>query len=130
MRNLTILLSDKLQKCWLCRHTFVAISPLVAIDDRVAQPGDGKWMTCKMPSQTCKTLTVIISNTSRMKTNNVLLFLHVIELLSHGHEEPRGTMVPGEKRVYALRQGRRTDTQLCRGNVFVCQMDKRERVFK
>jgi hypothetical protein len=38
MRNSTVLLSDKLQKCWLCRHTFMAISPLVAIGDRVAHP--------------------------------------------------------------------------------------------
>jgi hypothetical protein len=30
MRNLTFLLSDNLQKCWLCRHTFMANSPLVA----------------------------------------------------------------------------------------------------
>jgi hypothetical protein len=39
MQNLTILLSDKLQKCWLCRHAFMANSPLVAFGDRVAQPG-------------------------------------------------------------------------------------------
>jgi hypothetical protein len=37
MRNLTILLSDKLQMCWLCRHTSTASSPLVAIGDMVAQ---------------------------------------------------------------------------------------------
>jgi hypothetical protein len=39
MRNFTILLSDKLQKCWLFRHTFMANSPLVAIGDRVAYTG-------------------------------------------------------------------------------------------
>jgi hypothetical protein len=39
MRNLTVLLSDKLQKCWLCRHTFMANSRLVATGDRVAYPG-------------------------------------------------------------------------------------------
>jgi hypothetical protein len=39
MQNLTVLLSDKLQKCWLCRHTFMANLPLVAIGDRVAYPG-------------------------------------------------------------------------------------------
>jgi hypothetical protein len=39
MRNLTILLSDKLQKCWLCRRTFMANSSLVAIGDRVSHPG-------------------------------------------------------------------------------------------
>jgi hypothetical protein len=38
MRNLTILLSGKLQKCWMCRHTFMANSPLAAIGDRVAHP--------------------------------------------------------------------------------------------
>jgi hypothetical protein len=46
MRNLTILLSDKLQKCWLCRHTFVADSSLVAIDDRVANPEDTGKIFC------------------------------------------------------------------------------------
>jgi hypothetical protein len=30
MWNLTFLLSDKLYKCWLCCHTFMANSPLVA----------------------------------------------------------------------------------------------------
>jgi hypothetical protein len=39
MRNLTILLPDKLQKSWLCRHTFMAYSPLVAVGDRVAHRG-------------------------------------------------------------------------------------------
>jgi hypothetical protein len=39
MLNLTILLSDKLQKCWQCRHTSMANSPLVAIGDRFAHPG-------------------------------------------------------------------------------------------
>jgi hypothetical protein len=39
MRNLTVLLCDKLQKCWLCRHTFMANSPLVAIGDGVAHLG-------------------------------------------------------------------------------------------
>jgi hypothetical protein len=39
MRNLTLLLSDKLQKCWLCRHTFMANSPLVAIEDGVTHTG-------------------------------------------------------------------------------------------
>jgi hypothetical protein len=39
MRNLTILLSNKLQKCWLCSPTFVASSPLVAIGDRIGLPG-------------------------------------------------------------------------------------------
>jgi hypothetical protein len=39
MQNLTFLLSDKLQKCWLCRHTFMANLPFVAIGDRVAHPG-------------------------------------------------------------------------------------------
>jgi hypothetical protein len=34
-----IFLSDKLQKCWLGRHTFMANSPFVAIGDRVAHPG-------------------------------------------------------------------------------------------
>jgi hypothetical protein len=43
-RNLTILLSDKLQKFWLCRHTFMANSPLVAIGDRIAHPG----ITCSI----------------------------------------------------------------------------------
>jgi hypothetical protein len=38
MRNLTILLCDKFQKCWLCRHTFMANSPLVATGDRLAHP--------------------------------------------------------------------------------------------
>jgi hypothetical protein len=38
MQNLTVLLSDKLQKCWLCRHAFMARSPLLAIGDKVAQP--------------------------------------------------------------------------------------------
>jgi hypothetical protein len=38
MRNLTVHLSDKLQNCWLSRHTFMANSPLVAIGDRVAHP--------------------------------------------------------------------------------------------
>jgi hypothetical protein len=36
MQNLTVILSDKLQECWLCRHTFMASSPL---GDRVAHPG-------------------------------------------------------------------------------------------
>jgi hypothetical protein len=36
MRYLTILLSHKLQKILLCRHTIMANSPLVAIGDRVA----------------------------------------------------------------------------------------------
>jgi hypothetical protein len=39
MRNLTVLLSDKLQKCWLCHHTFMANSPPVATGDRIAHPG-------------------------------------------------------------------------------------------
>jgi hypothetical protein len=39
MRNLTILLPKKLQKRWLCRHTFMANSPLAAIGNRVAHPG-------------------------------------------------------------------------------------------
>jgi hypothetical protein len=42
MQNLTILLSGKLHKCWLCRYTFTANSPLVAIGDRVAQLGIGR----------------------------------------------------------------------------------------
>jgi hypothetical protein len=41
MRNLTILFSNKLQKCWLCRHTFMANSPIEAIGDNVAQPAGG-----------------------------------------------------------------------------------------
>jgi hypothetical protein len=40
MRNLTTLLSDILHKCWLCRYTFIANAPLVAIGDKVAHPGD------------------------------------------------------------------------------------------
>jgi hypothetical protein len=28
MQNLTIILSEKLQKCWLCHHTFMAIRHL------------------------------------------------------------------------------------------------------
>jgi hypothetical protein len=47
MRNLTILLSDKFQKCWLCRYTITANSPLVATGDRtgdrVAHPGDKEY---------------------------------------------------------------------------------------
>jgi hypothetical protein len=39
MWNVAVLLSDKLQKCWLCRHTVMANSPLVAIGDRVTHPG-------------------------------------------------------------------------------------------
>jgi hypothetical protein len=39
MLNVTIILSDKLQKCWLCRHTFMANSPLAVIGDRFAHPG-------------------------------------------------------------------------------------------
>jgi hypothetical protein len=39
MRNLTIILSDKLQKFWPCRHTFMANPPLLATDDRVSHPG-------------------------------------------------------------------------------------------
>jgi hypothetical protein len=39
MRYLTVLLSEKLQECWLCSHTFMTNSPLVAIGDRVAHPG-------------------------------------------------------------------------------------------
>jgi hypothetical protein len=38
MWNLTILLSDKLQKRWLCRHTIMANSPLVAIGDSFVHP--------------------------------------------------------------------------------------------
>jgi hypothetical protein len=38
MRNLKILVYDSWQKCWLCRHTFMANSPLVAIGDRFAHP--------------------------------------------------------------------------------------------
>jgi hypothetical protein len=33
MQNLTFLLFDKLQKYWLCRHTSMPNSPLVAIGD-------------------------------------------------------------------------------------------------
>jgi hypothetical protein len=50
MRNLTILLSDKLQKCWLCHHTFMANSPLVAIGDRVAHPGTKGFKVCHSPA--------------------------------------------------------------------------------
>jgi hypothetical protein len=39
MRNLTILLSDNLQKWWLFSHTFMANSPLLGIGDRVAHHG-------------------------------------------------------------------------------------------
>jgi hypothetical protein len=39
MRNLTFILSDKLQKYWLCHHIFMAISPLMSIGDRFAHPG-------------------------------------------------------------------------------------------
>jgi hypothetical protein len=39
MRNLTILLTDNLQKCWLFSHTFMANSPLLGIGDRVALHG-------------------------------------------------------------------------------------------
>jgi hypothetical protein len=42
--NLIILLSDKLQKCWLCRHTFMVNSPLVAIGSCVSHPCfKGTW---------------------------------------------------------------------------------------
>jgi hypothetical protein len=37
MRNLTVLLSDNLQKYWPCRHTVMARSPFLAIGDKVAQ---------------------------------------------------------------------------------------------
>jgi hypothetical protein len=39
MRDTTILLLDKLQKYWLCRHAFMTNSPLVANGARVAHPG-------------------------------------------------------------------------------------------
>jgi hypothetical protein len=45
MRNLTILLSEKLQKRWLCRHIFMANSPLVEIGDRVAHLGTNQSIT-------------------------------------------------------------------------------------
>jgi hypothetical protein len=52
MRNLIILLSDKLQKCWLCRHTFMANSPLVATRNRVAHPGVTLWTKPKKKNRT------------------------------------------------------------------------------
>jgi hypothetical protein len=39
MLNLTIILCDMLQKFWMCCHTLMVNSPLVAIGDRVAHPG-------------------------------------------------------------------------------------------
>jgi hypothetical protein len=39
MRNLTVLMSDKMQTFLLCRHNFMANSPFVATGDRVAHPG-------------------------------------------------------------------------------------------
>jgi hypothetical protein len=44
MRNLTSLLSDKLQKIWLCRHTFIAISPLVEIGNTVAHTDTKQYL--------------------------------------------------------------------------------------
>jgi hypothetical protein len=38
-RNLTVLFSEKLQKCWQYRYTFMVNSPLVATGDMVAHPG-------------------------------------------------------------------------------------------
>jgi hypothetical protein len=46
IRNLTILLSDKLQIGWICRHTFMANSSLVAIGDRVANRGHKPSTVC------------------------------------------------------------------------------------
>jgi hypothetical protein len=64
MRNLTILLSDKLQKCWLCRHTFMANSPLVAIGNRVSHPGSRKRKSYRASQQDIASLKVF--NVSRL----------------------------------------------------------------
>jgi hypothetical protein len=45
MRNLTVLLCDKFQKCWPCRHTFIANSPLVATGDWRLATGDWRLAT-------------------------------------------------------------------------------------